>query len=265
MRIRLDKYLADLGIETRSGAKSLIKRGHVTVNGITAAKPDMKIDTDTDTVCYDDAELSYHQFEYFMLHKPAGIISASNDDFQETVVDLVTGATRHDLFPVGRLDKDTTGLLLITNDGKLAHELLSPKHHVDKIYEATLDRPATKADAEAFATGIDIGDDTPTLPATLELLCEETASPDGNGADTAHAAASGLPSSAAERPESSARVRVTIHEGRYHQIKRMFEARGKLVVQLKRLSMGPLMLDPTLKEGQSRPLTEAELEALRSR
>ena len=169
-----------------------------------------------------------------MLNKPAGVVSATRDDGSETVVDLVEGKSRKDLFPVGRLDKDTVGLLLITNDGQLAHRLLSPAHHVDKVYFARLDHAATEEDVAAFQAGLDIGDEDLTLPAQLEI-----------------------PN--AQQPNE---VLVTLREGRYHQVKRMFEARDNEVVYLKRLSMGSLVLDPALAEGESRRLTAEELACL---
>ena len=169
-----------------------------------------------------------------MLHKPAGVISASEDPKQKTVIDLLNERKRKDLFPVGRLDKDTEGLLLITNDGDLAHRLLHPKKHVDKTYLAKIRGEATQEMVEAFAQGLDIGDDKPTLPAKMEIL------------------------SVGEESQ----VTITIREGRFHQIKRMVEAVGSEVLYLKRLSMGPLTLDEDLPLGQYRPLTEGEKLAL---
>ena len=235
MRIRLDKYLADLGIESRSGVKNLLKKGRVRLNGAVQTRPETKVDTDADRICLDGKVLTYHDYEYFMLNKPAGVVSASRDPHSSTVLDLIGGKTRKDLFPVGRLDRDTVGLLLITNDGSLAHSLLAPGRHVEKVYRVLLDGAADSADQEAFCEGIDIGDDTPTRPAVLEI-------PDGS------------------RPEE---VLVRIHEGRYHQIKRMFAARGNQVLWLKRLSMGSLVLDGSLGEGESRRLTGEEIEDLK--
>ena len=232
MQLRLDKYLADLSVDTRAKVKLLIRKGRVRVNGETAKKPEMKVDTDEDTVTVDGRELTYHPFEYYMLNKPAGVLSAARDKKQPTVLDLIE-SDRKDLFPVGRLDKDTVGLLLICNDGQLAHNLLSPTRHVDKTYEVRLDHPLTKEDKEALESGVDIGDDTMTLPATLDLVYE-----------------------------NSDHVNITIHEGRFHQIKRMFLSRGKTVTYLKRLSMGTLTLDPVLSEGEYRPLTEREIQQL---
>lgn len=235
MRIRLDKYLADLGIESRSGVKSLIKKRLVRVNGTVQNRPDTKVDAGRDHISLDGRELVYREYEYFMLNKPAGVVSASHDSRNSTVLDLIADKTRKDLFPVGRLDRDTVGLLLITNDGPLAHRLLAPGRHVEKVYQALLDGAADGTDQDAFREGIDIGDDAPTRPAVLEI-------PD------------------VTRPEE---VRVRLQEGRYHQIKRMFAARGKQVLWLKRLSMGALVLDESLGEGESRRLTGEEIKSLK--
>lgn len=232
MQLRLDKYLADLSVDTRAKVKVLVRKGRVRVNGEIAKKPEMKVDTDTDTVTLDGRMLIYHPFEYFMLNKPAGVLSAARDKKQPTVLDLIR-SDRKDLFPVGRLDKDTVGLLLICNDGALAHGLLAPARHVDKTYEVRLDQPLTKEDMEALEAGVDIGDDTLTLPAIVEAVYE-----------------------------ANDHINITIHEGRFHQVKRMFLSRGKNVIYLRRLSMGPLILDPTLPEGEYRPLTAAEIQEL---
>ena len=232
--IRLDKYLADMGVGTRSELKKIIRSGRVTIDGETAKKPEEKVDPDTQNVMFDGKLISYSKYEYYMLHKPAGVVSATRDTKEKTVIDLITGTKRKDLFPVGRLDKDTEGLLLITNDGDLAHRLLSPAKHVDKTYYAKIDGCVTLEDVEAFKHGLDIGDEEPTMPAVLEIL------------------------KSAEESE----IKVTIQEGRYHQVKRMFEAVGKTVVYLKRLSMGSLMLDETLEKGAFRLLTDEELEQL---
>lgn len=229
--IRLDKYLADMGAGTRSEVKKAIRSGRVCVDGIPVRKPEFKLEEAAQEVTFDSRPVFYHKLEYYMLHKPAGVVSATKDNHDKTVLDLITGTKRRDLFPVGRLDKDTEGLLLITNDGELAHRLLSPARHVDKVYFARIDSPVLPEDIEAFAAGLDIGDDDLTLPAKLEVL----------------------------RPLE---VLVTIQEGRYHQVKRMFEAVGKHVLYLKRLSMGSLTLDETLEKGAYRALTEEELHAL---
>jgi 16S rRNA pseudouridine516 synthase len=232
--LRLDKYLADMGVGTRSQVKQLIGKGRVRVNGSRVLRPEQKVEPGKDLVEADGSPVGYEEYEYYMLHKPAGYVSATEDKRQKTVLDLLTGSSRKDLFPVGRLDKDTEGLLLITNDGELAHKLLSPRKHIDKTYLVRLDQPADRADKEAFAQGLDIGDEKLTLPAQLAF------SENGDGLE----------------------VKVTIQEGRFHQIKRMFEAVGKHVVYLKRLSMGSLHLDGELSLGEYRPLTNEELERL---
>ena len=234
MKLRLDKFLADMGLGSRTEVKELVKQRRIYINGRYANKADIKVDTETDVVEFNHQRIMYALYEYWMLNKPAGVVSATRDDGSETVVDLVEGKSRKDLFPVGRLDKDTVGLLLITNDGQLAHRLLSPAHHVDKVYFARLDHAATEEDVAAFQAGLDIGDEDLTLPAQLEI-----------------------PN--AQQPNE---VLVTLREGRYHQVKRMFEARDNEVVYLKRLSMGSLVLDPALAEGESRRLTAEELACL---
>ncbi len=228
--IRLDKFLADMGKGSRSQVKQALKQGMVTVNGAAAQSPEQKIDPQTDQILYDKKPVTYQRFAYYMLNKPAGVISATEDRKERTVLDLLGSDKPSGLFPAGRLDKDTEGLLLLTNDGALAHRLLHPKKHVDKTYYAKLEGSITAEMIEAFANGLSIGDEAPTLPARLTVLT--------NG------------------PVST--VEITIHEGRYHQIKRMAEAVGTKVLYLKRLSMGPLRLDPTLGPGQYRALTEEE-------
>lgn len=232
--IRLDKYLADMGIGTRSELKKYIRNGRVTIDGVPAKKPEEKVDPETQVVAFDNKVVTYSKFEYYMLHKPAGVVSATKDTKEKTVVDLITGTKRKDLFPVGRLDKDTEGLLLITNDGDLAHRLLSPSKHVDKTYYAKIEGIVTDADIEAFENGLDIKDEELTMPAKLEILVSDEIS----------------------------EIKVTIQEGRYHQVKRMFEAVGKKVIYLKRLSMGSLVLDESLEKGAFRPLTDKELDFL---
>ena len=207
MKLRLDKYLANMGLGTRSEVKKAITKGLAEVNGAVVKKPEGKVDTETDEIRYQGKTVGYISYEYYMLN---------------------------DLFPVGRLDKDTEGLLLITNDGALAHRLLSPKKHVDKIYYARIQGVVTAADAESFAVGLDIGDEKRTLPAKLDIL---------------------------ESGEIS-KIRVTVREGRFHQVKRMFQAVGKEVIYLKRLQMGSLKLDENLETGAYRELTKEEMEAL---
>lgn len=234
--LRLDKYLADAGWGTRTRVKEIVKQGRVAVNDKVVKKADVKLDTDKDAVRVDGKEVSFSQFEYFMLHKPAGVVSATTDNRDKTVIELITENKRRDLFPVGRLDKDTEGLLLITNDGKLSNSLLAPGKHVDKKYFVRLEGTVTDETIKKFKEGLDIGDDKPTAPAILTLLNVD---------------------------EGTSEAEIVITEGRYHQIKRMFEAVGMRVTYLKRLSMGSLCLDPELACGEYRRLTEDELKALR--
>ncbi|MBU9727116.1 pseudouridine synthase [Diplocloster modestus] len=229
--LRLDKYLSDLGRGTRSQVKDFIRQGRVTVNGTVVKAADRKVMPGTDVVALDGMTLDYEEFEYYMLNKPAGCVSATEDPRDPTVVGLITGSSRRDLFPVGRLDKDTEGLLLITNDGELAHRLLSPKHHVPKTYLARIDGPVTQDHIRLFQEGVNIGEERPALPADLRIL---------------------------KSAEHDALVELTICEGKFHQVKRMFEAVGRTVVYLKRLSMGSLLLDQDLKPGEYRNLTEEE-------
>ncbi|MDF2800502.1 MAG: pseudouridine synthase [Anaerocolumna sp.] len=227
--IRLDKYLADLGIGTRSEVKIYIRKGRVTVDGIKATSSDMKISTDAQVV-FDGKQLEFELLEYYMLNKPAGVVSATMDNFCTTVVDLIEEGKKKELFPVGRLDKDTEGLLIITNDGDLAHKLLSPKKHVPKVYFAKINGRITEEDTHAFREGIELGD-FKAMPAEITIL---------------------------ESAEESL-VEITIFEGKFHQVKRMFEALGKEVLYLKRLSMGELKLDESLEVSQYRKLTNEEL------
>ncbi|HJA65844.1 MAG TPA: rRNA pseudouridine synthase [Candidatus Mediterraneibacter cottocaccae] len=246
-RMRLDRYLAEMGCGTRTQVKKEISRGNVNINGKAALRPEEKVDPDTDRVTFQGTEISYIRYEYYMLNKPAGVVSATEDSRDSTVVGLIGERQRKDLFPVGRLDKDTEGLLLITNDGDLAHRLLSPKKHVDKVYFARVAGEVTEEDKEAFARGVDIGDEKLTLPAELEILqVEKEAAEKG-------AASEGM---------FFSEIRLTIREGRFHQVKRMFQAVGKEVVYLKRIRMGSLVLDEDLKPGEYRKLTEEEIRAL---
>ena len=234
-QVRLDKFLADAGAGTRSQVKGFLKKGLVTVNGEPARKPEQKISPETDLIVFQGTVLSYTEFYYYMLNKPSGYVSATDDNTAPTVLSLLKGAPGKDLFPVGRLDKDTEGLLLITNDGALAHRLLSPRHHVDKTYFVRADGAVTEDDCSRLEAGVDIGEDRLTLPARAALLSSGPVS----------------------------EVELTIHEGKFHQVKRMFQAVGKPVLYLRRLSMGSLMLDETLSPGQYRPLREEEIAALR--
>ena len=235
--IRLDKYLADMGCGTRQEVKKFIRSGQVSVDGIVVKKPETKVEQTVQEVFLNGEKVGYESFEYYMLNKPAGVISATEDQGCQTVVDLIKDKKRKDLFPVGRLDKDTEGLLLITNDGALAHRLLSPKKHVDKCYFARICGKVTEEDVRSFEKGVNIGSQEQpeiTMPGKLEIITSDDIS----------------------------KIRLTIQEGKFHQVKRMFQAVGKEVVYLKRLRMGTLILDENLGIGEYRPLTKEELEKL---
>ena len=232
--MRLDKYLADMGIGTRTEIKKYVRQGKVKIDGEVVKSPEIKVNPDVQTVSYLDQSVSYEKFEYYMLNKPAGVVSATTDEKDKTVIDLITAKKRKDLFPVGRLDKDTEGLLLITNDGELAHRLLAPKKHVDKVYYAKVKGKVTEEDVKAFKEGVSLGQGEMARPAALEILVSDGIS----------------------------EIRLTIQEGKFHQVKRMFISVGKEVVYLKRLSMGSLVLDEKLPLGAYRPLTNKELEQL---
>ena len=237
--IRIDKYLADSGYGTRSEVRSLIRLGNVSIGEKIIKDPGAKIDPDKDKVLVKGAEVSYSEYEYYMLSKPAGVVTATTDRKEKTVLDLIKTGKRRDLFPVGRLDKDTEGLLLITNDGELAHFLLSPKNKIEKTYVAVVSGEPPVDITQLFREGLDIGDDKKTEEALLIQL-------EKNEANSLYT------------------YEVTIIEGRYHEIKRMFEAVGCKVEYLKRYSMGCLKLDPGLATGQYRELTSGEVEQLRS-
>ena len=227
---RLDKLLAATGRWSRREVKGLVKAGRVLVDGVPAAAPEQKLDPDRSRVLVDGQAVDCSPFVYIMLHKPAGLLSATEDSRQPTVLDLLPPELKkRGLFPVGRLDKDSEGLLLLTNDGDLAHRLLSPKYHVDKVYYIRTDAPLTEEDRAAFAGGVLLADGTECLPAGLELL--------GDGREAL----------------------VTLHEGKFHQIKRMIASRGAAVCRLKRLSMGTLVLDEGLRPGGFRLLNEEEV------
>lgn len=231
--MRLDKFLSHTGYGSRKDVKQLLKKKVVQVNDRVATKGDLILDLANDRVTVAGTLVHYRKYIYLMLHKPAGYLSATEDNAQQTVIDLLDAESRRfEPFPVGRLDKDTEGLLLITNDGELAHFLLSPRKHVAKTYYAEIKGKMDQADVAAFRAGIQLEDGYQCLPATLEIL-EAT-------------------------PETSA-VKITIEEGKFHQVKRMVLACGKEVTYLKRLTMGSLALDENLQIGQYRPLTEAEL------
>lgn len=229
---RLDKLIAAMGSYSRREVKDLVRQGRVLVDGIPAAAADVKVDPDTADIVVDGLPLQYEKYTYIMLHKPPGVLTATEDRKQKTVLDLLPPELRkRDLAPVGRLDKDTEGLLLLTNDGDLTHRLLSPKYHVDKVYYARVDGTLEQADCAAFAAGMVLADGLQCMPAGLEIL-------------------------------SGNECLVTLREGKFHQVKRMLAEQGKTVVYLKRLSMGTLHLDDTLPAGKCRSLTEKETEEL---
>lgn len=237
-QMRLDRFLAEMKQGTRSQVKEMIRKGRVTVDGCPCREADRKIDPETGRVCLDGEPVGFVSVEYYMLNKPQGVISATEDGRHKTVLDLLT-TRRKDLFPAGRLDIDTEGLLLLTNDGDLAHRLLAPKKHVDKVYLARVRGSFREGIEERFRRGIRLEDGSQARPA--DLYIERRWREDG---------------------EDMAQVRLTIHEGKFHQVKRMFEAEDCQVVFLKRLSMGSLRLDPSLAPGQYRPLTELEVAEL---
>lgn len=241
--MRIDRLLCELNIGTRSEVKELLKKGFIYVNGIKITKPETKVDESKAVISYKGKEYRHRSFVYFMMNKPAGVVSATRDDHSKTVLDVLeehlkekygkepSGIPIKDIFPVGRLDKDTVGLLLLTNDGELSHNLLSPKKHVAKCYYVETDLPIVKEAAEQLMQGVDIGEEKLTREAEVELLGEK-------------------------------KCMITITEGKFHQVKRMFQAVGLKVMYLKRLSMGPLILDENLPEGSIRELTQEEVQNL---
>lgn len=238
--MRLDKFLSEVGLGSRKEVKQLLKKKVITVNGHLVNDGKKQVDENNDKIAYLDEELTYQKFYYYLLNKPQGVISATEDKKDETVIDLLSDkAFREDLFPVGRLDKDTEGLLLLTNDGQLAHQLLAPKKHVDKEYYAIIDGIVTEQECQLFQQGFALknGERVKASQLTIEDIDEEN---------------------------NCSKIRLVIQEGKFHQVKRMFEAVDKKVVYLKRLRMGNLWLDETLDLGEYRPLTETELEQLKN-
>ena len=232
---RLDKIIASTGRFSRREVKELIRRGAVTVDGVPARSAQEKADPETAEIAVNGEVLTYRRYPWVMLNKPAGYLSATEDGRGATVLDLLPPELRRQgLFPVGRLDKDTEGLLLLTNEGRLAHDLLSPRRHVDKEYFARVSGRLTEEDCRAFSAGLVLEDGLRCLPARLEIV------------------------SAGEVSEA----RVTVWEGKFHQVKRMLAQRGKPVLYLERIRMGPLRLDPALPRGEFRFLTESEREQL---
>lgn len=310
--MRLDKFLADMGVGSRSDLKKAIRKSLVTVNGAVEKDPGAQVSAE-DHICFDGAEIRYAEQQYYMLHKPAGILSASEDRRQTTVVDLIRDAAstdasaanasaadhhaagghddgsiarstedalvRKDLFPVGRLDKDTEGLLIITNDGPLAHQLLVPKHHIDKTYYAIVTGTITEDDQRAFTRGIRYDEKLTALPATLRVLSTGKTVADlrralGFAATSERLLRTRLAGPAfigAEEPADItedtlvSEVEITIQEGKFHQIKKMVKALpgGKEILYLRRITMGALRLDPALAPGEFRKLSEDEIKILK--
>lgn len=231
--MRLDKYLSFLGVCSRKQAGACIRSKKVKVNDRIITKPEFHVKEESDKIEIDGRLLSYSRYSYYMLNKPAGVVSAVTDAHDRTVLDLMDIAPKRGMFPVGRLDKDTEGLLLITNDGKLAHNLLSPAKHIDKKYYVELNKSLSEDAVGWFLEGLDIGEKSKTKPAKLEII------------------------------HSGSQAYLTITEGKFHQVKRMFAAIGLEVTYLKRVSMGPLALDENLKTGEYRKLTAREIALLR--
>lgn len=232
--MRLDKFLANAGVGSRSEVKNFCKKGFVKVNDVTVKNSDYTVNEQTDLITVQGKQISLVKNHYYMLHKPVGVVSSTSEKNEQTVIDLLPVALRKNIFPVGRLDKDTTGLLLLTDDGVLAHELLAPKKHVDKVYLVTCAHPVDVLQTELLENGVDIGEDALTLPAKVVCLSEAN------------------------------QILLTIHEGKFHQVKRMLKAVGNEVLKLKRLQMGSLCLDETLLPGEYRELSESEIHSLKS-
>ena len=225
--LRLDKFLCDVKVGSRSQVKEYLKKGMVKVNGEVVKRPEFKVDEKKDGISFQGKEILYKRYVYYMLNKPKGVVSATRDACR-TVTDLLKDTGYDDLFPVGRLDKDTEGLLLMTNDGNLAHNLLSPKKHVEKKYYVELERTLGEEDRKALETGVDIGEERLTFPAQVEQITETS-------------------------------IFLIITEGKYHQVKRMMQAVENEVVYLKRVAMGGIFLDENLPQGAYRELTEDEM------
>lgn len=226
--MRIDKFLVGQGIGSRKEVKEYVAKGLLTVNGHRVKEPEEKIVPGEDEIIFNGQPVLFEEFVYFLLNKPKGCICATEDEKTPTVLDYIKEERHRKLAPVGRLDKDSEGLLLITDDGDLSHQLLSPKHHVEKVYLVTLAKPVREKDRKSFAVGLNIGERKPTLPAKLEAL-------------------------------EGSRAMVTICEGKFHQIKRMFEVCNNEVLELKRIAMGELKLGEDLEPGDYRRLTKEEL------
>lgn len=234
---RIDKILSNLGHGTRKEVKALLKKGKIEIDGIIVSDNTTKIDPENVVIKVSGEEIKYRKNIYLLMNKPVGVVSATVDNYDETVIDLID-IEYHAFkpFPIGRLDKDTVGLLLITNDGELNHKLIAPKNHVDKVYYAEINKPIEAKDIDTFRKGVILQDEYKCMPAILEVLKSD---------------------------ENGSEVMVTIQEGKFHQVKRMFESVDKKVVFLRRMSFGPLKLDESLAEGEYRELSESEINLLK--
>ncbi|MBZ9606522.1 rRNA pseudouridine synthase [Clostridium estertheticum] len=234
---RIDKILSNLGHGTRKEVKSLLKKGKIEVDGVIVSDNTMKIDPDKAVIKVAGEEITYRKYIYIVMNKPAGVVSATVDKYDETVIDLIDQEYHaFNPFPIGRLDKDTVGLLLITNDGELNHKLIAPKNHIDKAYYAEINKFVDQKDIDTFKKGVVLDDGYKCMPAILKVL---------------------------NANENGSEVMITIQEGKFHQVKRMFESVDKNVAFLRRISFGPLKLDENLSEGQYRELSEEELDLLK--
>ena len=234
---RLDKVLANLGYGSRKEVKALVKSGEVEIDGDLVKDSSMQINPEKNIIMVSGEKVFYRQFIYLLMNKPDGVVSATFDNYDETVIDLLSEEYKvFEPFPVGRLDKDTHGLLLITNDGELNHKLIAPKSHVDKVYYAEIDTPVDESDAQEFEKGVILDDGYECLPAKLNILSAD---------------------------ENGSKVEVVIREGKFHQVKRMFISLGKEVVYLRRIRFGSLIIDESLNEGEYRELTSAEISKLK--
>ena len=237
-KMRVDKLLSNVGVASRAELKKYCKQGMISVNGKVINNPGVQVDSENDEVMFNGEKIVYREFVYIMLNKPDGYISATFDKYDPIVLDLIDKSYLvFEPFPVGRLDKDTEGLLVLTNDGQLAHRVLSPKKHVPKTYYAKIQGKVTQEDILAFEKGVVLDDGYETMPSQLKIL----------------------------KSDEISEIELTIHEGKFHQVKRMFESVGKKVVYLKRLSMGKLKLDETLELGDYRELTEEEVKLIEER
>ena len=237
-KMRVDKLLSNVGVASRAELKKYCKQGLISVNGKVINNPGVQVDSESDDIRFNGEKIVYREFVYIMLNKPDGYISATFDKYDPIVLDLIDQSYLvFEPFPVGRLDKDTEGLLVLTNDGQLAHRVLSPKKHVPKTYYAKIQGKVTEEDILAFEKGVILDDGYETMPPQLKIL----------------------------KSDDMSEIELTIHEGKFHQVKRMFESVGKKVVYLKRLSMGKLKLDESLKLGEYRELTEEEVKLIEER